>query len=190
MSDKRDRRNAEMALMNNRKDVEKAYENIRSSKMYPFLPSLSTFRKLPVVAMLQSAETPSSIGTVFDSLIKDKMVKDLLASQLKKWVDSAKSDLGVILGFPKNWKNASKNILHPVERVTARFLCTRCQRLDVKYRSDQSLDFAGVCLHECSVGNPKHARSRTGKKATWESKNFVKDDKVCWPCRYPTCGVE
>ncbi|KAH9478544.1 putative mannosyl-oligosaccharide alpha-1,2-mannosidase 1B [Psilocybe cubensis] len=178
LTEKRDRRNGEVALMNGRKDVEKAYQHLRSSKEYPYLPSLATFRKLPVVAMLQSAETPSSTGTVFDSLTKDKTVKDLLISQLKKWVDSAKSDFGVILGFPKNWKTASKNILHPVERVTARFLCTRCPRLDTKYRPDESLDFAGACLHECFVGNAKHARLRTGKKSVWDSKNFVKDDKA------------
>lgn len=180
LNDKRERRNGEIALMTNRKDVEKAYEHLRSSKAYPYLPSLNTFRKIPVVDMLQSAESPSPVGTVFDTLTKDKMMKDLLASQLKKWAESARSELGMILGFPKNWKNASKNILHPVERVTARFLCTRCKRVDVKYRADESLDFAGVCLHECAVGNLKSNRTRKGKKAIWESKIFVKDEKVCW----------
>lgn len=145
------------------------------------MPSLSTFRQLPVIAMLQSAESSAS-ASVAQTLSSNEVMQKLLDTQLKKWTEKAMQDLGYTLGFPKNWKNASKNILHPVERVTARFLCKKCQRVDVKYRDDESLDFAGACLHECGIGNAKKGRAQRGRRNVWESSKFVKDDKVSHLC--------
>ncbi|KAF8960360.1 hypothetical protein BDZ97DRAFT_1834304 [Flammula alnicola] len=177
-SEKSERRNTEISLMHNRKDVEDVYNRLRSMKTHPYLPSLSTFRQLPVISMLQTTERAASTTSVSDTLQNNPVMKDLLSTQLKKWTDKAKIDLGIALGFPKNWKNANKNILHPVERVTARFLCMQCQRIDAKYRDDESLDFAGACRHECGVGNQKKGRIRKGKKAAWDATNFVKDEKA------------
>ncbi|KAF8882535.1 hypothetical protein CPB84DRAFT_219711 [Gymnopilus junonius] len=178
LADKRERRSAEISLMKNRGEVETVYNRLRSTKAYPYMPSLPTFRKLPVIEMLQSAERGKTVVSVSETLQNDKVMKELLASQLKKWVDKAKVDLGLVLGFPQNWKNASKNILHPVERVTGRFFCKRCGCVEQKYRMDGCMDFAGACLHECVVGNKEKGRLRTGKKVIWDAANFVKDEKV------------
>ncbi|KAF5311117.1 hypothetical protein D9619_007983 [Psilocybe cf. subviscida] len=172
-----ERRKTERTLMTNRKDVETLYRQLRSKGGSKFMPSLSTFRQLPVIAMLQSAESSAS-ASVAQTLSSNEVMQKLLDTQLKKWTEKAMQDLGYTLGFPKNWKNASKNILHPVERVTARFLCKKCQRVDVKYRDDESLDFAGACLHECGIGNTKKGRVHRGRRNVWESSKFVKDDKA------------
>lgn len=58
-------------------------------------------------------------------------------------------------------------VLHPAERVTARFLCVTCGNKAV------SLDFAGVCKHECQK------MSRGALKAPWTAERFVADTKVC-----------
>lgn len=179
LAERRQRRSNEISLMKNREDVETAYNRLRSTKAYPYMPSLPTFRKLPLIEMLQSEERPTTVVSVADTLQNDKVMKELLSSQLKRWVDKAKDDLGVALGFPKSWKNASKNILHPVERVTGRFLCKKCGCVEPKYRTDGCMDFAGACLHECVVGNKEKGRLRMGKKAVWDATNFVKDEKVC-----------
>jgi len=65
-----------------------------------------------------------------------------------------------------------------VERLTGRFVCTRCQRVDVKYRNDGCLDFAGACRHECGVGNEKKGRIRKGKKWKWDPSMFARDEKA------------
>jgi len=174
LQEKIGRRNTEITLMRNRKDVEKYYHALRSAKRYPFLPSLATFRRLPVIEMLQS----SSAENIADTLHKDRMIQELVKSQVEKWSNKAKAELAVTLGFPKNWKNANKNVVHPVERVTARFICKKCKRLDDKHRTDGCLDFAGACLHECGIGNEKRGRVAKGKKAIWNADNFVRDDKV------------
>lgn len=178
LDEKRDRRHGEITLMNNRKEVEKTYNTLRSSREYPYLPSLHTFRKLSVVAMLQSSVS-SDTGNISETFKNDKRMKDLLHSQLKTWTDKAKNDLGALLGFPKNWKNASKKVFHPAERLSARYLCTQCERFNEKYRVDECFDFAGACSHECGEGIGKKApKAKKGKKAVWKSENFVKDEKV------------
>jgi len=177
-SERRGRRSAEISLMENRAGVESLYKRLRTEGKYPYLPSLSAFRDLPVISMIQTTERTKVTSSVADVLQTNPVMADLLKNQLTKWGEKAKQDLGAVLGFPKDWKNASKNVLHPVERVTGRFICTRCKRVDVKYRNDGCLDFAGACRHECGVGNEKKGRIRKGKKGKWESSIFVKDEKV------------
>jgi len=177
-NERRGRRDAEISLMENRAGVESLYKRLRTEGNYPYLPSLSAFRELPVISMIQTTERTKVTKSVADVLQTNPVMADLLKSQLTKWTEKAKQDLGVVLGFPKNWKNASKNILHPVERVTGRFVCTRCERVDVRYRNDGCLDFAGACRHECGVGDEKKGRVAKGKKWKWDSSIFVKDEKV------------
>ncbi|KAF9568625.1 hypothetical protein CPC08DRAFT_702225 [Agrocybe pediades] len=183
--DKKSRRTSEINLMQNREDIKTYYHALRSNKYkYPILPSLDTFRRLPVISMLQSpdlnlssSETPAA--SVADSLRDDKVIINLVETQLKKWVDNAKAELAVVLGVPKNWKSANKNVLHPVERITARFLCTRCKRMDHKYRPDEGLDFAGACLHECGEreGKKKGRKVKMGN-LVWDPRSFVRDEKA------------
>ncbi|KAF9533430.1 hypothetical protein CPB83DRAFT_845249 [Crepidotus variabilis] len=178
LEEKRGRSHAETSLMENRKDVETLYNRLRSQKDHKFFPSLPTFRQLPVIALLQSGEHDGPRGKtpVANTLQNNPMMKDFLNKQLAQWVAKAKQDLGVTLGFPSNWKSANKNILHPVERMTARFLCTKCDRVDAKYKGDGCLDFAGACKHVCFIGSTR--KQRTDKKAAWDPKIFMKDTKA------------
>jgi len=178
MGEKRERRNAEISLMENRAGVEALYNRLRTGGSNPYLPSLSAFRNLPVITMIQTTERTKVTKSIADVLQNNPIMADLLKTQLTKWTEKAKQDLGVVLGFPQNWKSANKNILHPVERLTGRFVCTRCERVDVKYRNDGCLDFAGACRHECGVGNEKKGRIRKGKKWKWDPSMFARDEKV------------
>lgn len=176
LSERRDRHAADVALLKNRSDIEKYYNSVRSSKVHPILPSLPTFHHLPIISLLQSAPTTQGI-TITQTLTSNPMMRGLLSDQLKQWVETAKDDFGVLLGFPKKWKSASKNVLHPVERATARFQCIRC---GVKAKrgsrtDDGCLDFEAACRHVCSVGRGKILK---GKKGQWDVSNFAKDEKV------------
>lgn len=106
-----------------------------------------------------------------ESFDPDSWITKFLKSELGGWKEKAKMELGAVLGYP-NWKTASKNILHPTERITARFLCKRCVKLPIRYRDDGCFDFAGACLHECP------AEKRKTKNLPWRADNFVKDEKA------------
>ena len=174
LSERRSRHATEVAFLKNRADVEKYYDSLRSSKVYPFLPSLPSFRLLPIINLLQSASTTGGI-TIAQTLQSNSLMHNLLSDQLKQWAEKAKDDFAVLLGFQKGWKNASKNVLHPVERVTARFQCIQCG-VKAKDRTDDGcLNFAAACKHVCHVGR---GRPIKGKKVKWDVKNFVKDEKV------------
>lgn len=177
LSERRSRHSADVAFLKNRSEIEKHYNKIQSSKVYPFLPSLPTFCQLPIINLLQSA--PTAVGVSIDqTLASDSLMRGLLSDQLKQWVETAKDDFAVLLGFPKKWNTASKNVVHPVERVTARFLCIRCgtKAKDRGSRTNGgSLDFAAACRHVCSTGE---GRAVKGKKGKWGANKFVKDEKV------------
>lgn len=177
--EKRTRRKMEISFMKNREDVEELHSLLRSKMTYKFLPSLPTFRQLPVIKLVQSGEyIGRRAREICYTLRENQVMRKLLDQEITRWVEGAKQDLAVVLGFPRLWKTASSRILHPVERLTARFLCTKCSHLENRYETDGCLDFAGACLHVCVGKNGKNDRSRKCKKAAWNPTNFVKDEKV------------
>ncbi|KAF8814728.1 hypothetical protein BYT27DRAFT_7205692 [Phlegmacium glaucopus] len=176
LSERRTRHAAEVAYLKNRSDTERLYNSLRSSKAYPFLPSLPTFRQLPIISLLHSAPITEGI-TITQTLTSNSLMRSLLSDQLKQWAEAAKDDFAVLLGFPKKWKNANKNVLHPVERAMARFQCIRCgskAKDRGKKTNDGCLDFAAACQHVCSVGG----KAMKGKNGKWDVGNFVKDEKA------------
>jgi hypothetical protein len=177
VSENRKRRGHEAAYKQNRRDVEQHYNRLRSQKLVDILPPISVFRELPIMAMLQAspttAETSKVPRAVLSALQKTPFVQNQLDVQLKKWLENAKTQLSAILGHP-NWKSASKVVLHPCDRVTARFLCKNCPRLPLKNQLDGCLDLAGACAHEC-VGMSKAQKRH---KKAWDLNKFVKDEKV------------
>jgi len=174
---KHERRRKEISLMENRKDVGHLYNSLRSKKAYESLPSLPTFRQLPVVSVLQAGRHQGKQEKrIMNTLQGNALMENLLDQQIHQWAEAAKRDLAVVLGCPKDWKTVSKLDLHPVERVTAWFLCVKCKSVEKKYRMDGCLDFAGACAHIC---RNKNGRNDKGKKAIWNPTKFVKDDKVC-----------
>ena len=175
ITENRIRRDREAAYMQKRRDIERHYNRLRSQKPPSILPPLAAFRELPTIIMLQTSATPedSQDSEVYHALVKDQKTRTRLESELKQWEKSARMQLGAILGYP-HWTTSSDVVLHPCDRVTAWFRCTRCARLPRRHMNEECLDFAGACAHEC-VDLSK--AQRRGSKA-WDVGQFVKDDKA------------
>lgn len=139
------------------------------------VPAVSAFLKLPVLDLLQSPGSLPDGASVSKTLKKDALVTCIIEDQVAQWTDKARQDFGVMLGYPAEWKSANKNLVHPAERLSARYLCKKCKYLPTKYRDDECLDFAGACAHQCVIGNKK---AKKNKQAKWNASNFKKDDKV------------
>jgi hypothetical protein len=174
VAERRKRQAQEKLYRQNREEVAQHYNRLRSKQPPPTLPTLPTFRRMPIVAMLQSADSvdkkaPSSPET---TLKTTPWVQERLDAELKAWVEQAKQSLGAVLGH-LNWKTASTVTIHPVDRITARFRCGYCTRLAPRYGNDECLDFAGACSHECRT-----LRRQKQRDETWNARRFVKDDKV------------
>lgn len=167
--EKRQRREYEESYREFRASVKLLYEQLRSQQVLTAMPPLSAFSKLPVFNVLQGVVSvaPRDAAKVFKQI---PLINELLLGELKKWIEQAKTLLGAPLGFP-NWKTASKNTLHPVERLTGRFQCQRCHQVPIRYQTDECLDFAGACAHECATPSKKRLKG-------WDAGCFVKDEKV------------
>ena len=175
MQEHRQNRQNEASYRQRRDDVEQYYNRLRSAGTV--VPSLSEFRKLPVMKTVQgsvSGPRPNSRGLALD-LKKSGLVAELVIADLKKWMEPAREKLSELLGFPK-WKSASKTKLHPLDRITARFRCQRCGKVSKRYETEGCLDFPGACAHEC----PNHDK-KVQKPVDWDVDLFVKDDKVRGP---------
>ncbi|KAF9467827.1 hypothetical protein BDZ94DRAFT_1247828 [Collybia nuda] len=170
VAEKRKRQAKEATYRENRSGVAQHYNRLRSKKPPLKLPTLPTFRKLPIVAMVQSSEA-TSLGAAA-TLKGSSWVSERLDIELKNWLDQAKGTLGTVLGY-LDWSTASTKILHPVDRITARFLCEYCGRLPLRYRDDECLDFAGACSHECRTSKRQRQRDEA-----WDARRFVSDKKA------------
>ncbi|KAF9051539.1 hypothetical protein BJ165DRAFT_1449516 [Panaeolus papilionaceus] len=203
-AEKRARRANEATGMRNRADIEALYNTLRSKPTNHIFPPLSVFRKLPVVGLLQSTHPPEATkpSTPWYLLQKDakkphgekellkaldgnKMISKMIDTQVKDWINQARDDLAVVLGFPKGWKSASSLVVHPVDRLTARWICIKCAPLNGegyanKWRIDESLDFEGVCKHECGKDglNVQGRKAKNNQKIEWKASNFQRDEKV------------
>ena len=89
------------------------------------IPNANEFRKLSVVKIYEKP------GVGEKRNLRDPFVASILAENLDQWRDAARAALAAVLGFP-GWKNLSKRKLHPVDRLTARFRCQRCDKVAVE----------------------------------------------------------
>jgi hypothetical protein len=85
-------------------------------------------------------------------------------------------------------------IVHPVDRINARWICIKCNKVDSKYEEERCLvrrfslsvevsggaehalscqTFAGVCAHECPTDSAKKKARRT-----WQATQFTSAPKV------------
>lgn len=168
MRDSRARREAEAAYREARLQVEKEYSRIKSAKTFAVMPSLATFRELPILKRLQTPKTKADVAKT----LQTDTIQTLLRQDLEEWRDEAKEQLAVILGHP-NWKHANTHLLHPVESPLGRFKC-RCGNLEDKYVEAGCFDFAGACAHQCAQ---QQIGTKKGRKI-WTSEIFTKDTKV------------
>lgn len=167
------RRQREAAYKKRREDVAAHYTRLKSAPSpVEVLPSLLDFRGLSVIKVLQGQPSDKETG-IADELKDNKLVHDLLVDNLSQWREVARSTLAGILGFP-GWKTASKTKLHPVDRLTARFICKSCSS---RGKGGEALTFAEVCGHRC-VGLNKRKQART----TWNATLFEPDAKVLMVC--------
>ncbi|KAI0760220.1 hypothetical protein C8Q74DRAFT_1451228 [Fomes fomentarius] len=118
------------------------------------LPTLSEFRKLPVVKIFEAA--PSGAG-----------------AEKRSMRDPARTALAGVLGFP-GWKNLSRRKLHPVDRLTARFRCQRCDKVGRgRNVDDGGMDFAAACEHVCP-----HVPKKRSSSERWSAERFAVDQRA------------
>lgn len=152
--------------------IENHYNRLRSleGNAKKILPNLDTFKTFPIISSLQTAS--SSVDTDMDAQLKSNgLVLKVLNDQIEQWVKDAKAQMCCLLGSP-GWKTSDLKGLHLVQRVDARFVCLRCERMrkDAFIRKKRSLDFTDACGHSCpSLGSGN---------ADWNANWFMADDKV------------
>jgi hypothetical protein len=184
--EKKERRQKAHAQQMRRTDITRHYDRIVEGKNYPVIPILAEFRELPIIKALQDRDdalpiilsnttNSSSANTrVLESELKrSELIGGMVDSDLKNWVQTALVAFDLMLGQPK-WKSASTKVLHPAERVTARFICAVCSN-PPKTRTAfaESLDFREACAHECVRYSRKAVANRK-----WRTDQFVPDQKV------------
>ncbi|KAJ3905299.1 hypothetical protein F5879DRAFT_752754 [Lentinula edodes] len=161
----RSRRAHEAGYSTCRRAVEKHYNRLRALKQETPLPSLPSFRGLPTIRQIQQSVGQSEKEV--DTSLQSQAIQTLVHSEIAKFHLEAKNSLAAILGF-QNWKSPSSRKLHPVDRLTARFQCRTCHRVEAKYKDFGSLDYAGAIMHSCSVTLDKSIPQRPFKAARFE----------------------
>ncbi|THV01980.1 hypothetical protein K435DRAFT_749946 [Dendrothele bispora CBS 962.96] len=168
----RRRREYENTYRQSRELIEKHYNRLRAGKQELPLPSLETFREIPIMRQLQTFPPAGSSEADFDKELKSNHVASKLKTQLNEWREKAKNELGRTLGY-EDWKSPSNTKLHPADRVTARWVCKRCHRVSMRYKEDECLDFPGVCIHQCSAPMGKKI-----DQIPFKAGRFIKDEKA------------
>ncbi|EIN08421.1 hypothetical protein PUNSTDRAFT_144020 [Punctularia strigosozonata HHB-11173 SS5] len=166
ISERRERQKAEELRRKRRNEIAKFHQRIQSQGERN-MPSLSEFRKLPAVSALQGNPSINLKAT----LKQDDDPIAAVMGDIQKWRDALRATLAARLGYPE-YQSTSQNVLHPVDRVTARFVCTVCRTTSRKYDADGCLDFAGVCGHECRGLDEKK------RKHQWNADNFIPQRQV------------
>jgi hypothetical protein len=183
--EKKERRQKAHAQQMRRTDITHHYDRIVEGKNYPVIPILAEFRELPIIKALQDRDdamptlsnttNSSSANTrVLESELKrSELIGGMIDSDLKNWVQTALVAFDSMLGQPK-WKSASTRVLHPAERVTARFIGAVCSSPPKTCTTfSESLDFREACAHECV----RYSRKAVAKRK-WRADQFVPDQKV------------
>ena len=121
------RREREHALQDRLEEVKSTWTSIKAGSSAeespaPAMPHVQEFRQLPVVKIYEKP------GAGTSKSLDDPFVTSVLAENLDQWRNSARAALAAVLGFP-GWKAMSKKKLHPVDRLTARLRCQRCDRV-------------------------------------------------------------
>lgn len=168
-----------------RADIAGHYDRLIERKSRSIFPPLKQFRALPIIRALQDREDaspfpshgassgPAKIPRVLKSELKrSQLIGGMIESDLDRWADTALRAFDAILGQP-NWRRASTKLLHPCERVVARFICNPCHSTRKGHAAPESLDFRGACAHQCAGHQRKAAAKRT-----WSANQFVPDQKV------------
>jgi hypothetical protein len=134
------------------------------SSRFKVLPTLSEFKKLPVIELLLSRPT-----TVTASDLQTDPMTTLLSDDLDKWRKEVQDAFAKKLGY-LNWKTPSSLKLHPVYQLSALFTCTGCANRGLR---EQVLTFTNACSHVCPA-----ISKRKGTKEVWKIDQFAPQDRV------------
>jgi hypothetical protein len=180
----RERKKAEAHIRRKQEIVAEYYHRARLASPGSLMPSLRTFRQMPMVSSLEKYQgTPEQLQAELKK--SDTVTSRLVQDMLEEWRKNTRRELAVKLNV-KPGKNKDA-LLHPAERLNARFCCTRCGHVSKSFQEDDCLvclhmsfvdlviygfqTLAGVCLHECH----KHKGNQTYK---WHTRYFVPAEKV------------
>ena len=170
MGDRAKRRKLQENNLCKQNAVKEVYKTLHHKHGDKGVPHLLDFRRFPTTQLVQN--TP---GNVTSTDLHREPLLSMLEQDLERWRENARESLGAILGFP-GWKDASKHKLHPVNRLTARFICKSCGKKEGREAAWDSvgLDFKEACQHRCV--NPSRKQK---DKVIFTPDNFEPDPKVC-----------
>jgi hypothetical protein len=127
-----------------------------------------------MVQRIQYKPANAPTPTIAKELRQSKLIVSLIEEELVRWREDAKAALAAVIGV-KSWKSASTKKLHPVDRLTARFRCKRCDAGGHSRGWDApSFDFSMACKHRCKAENGGWI------KGPWCAENFTLDVKVSY----------
>jgi len=146
-------------------NIEQCYDRLKGeSSRFKVLPTLSEFKKLPVIELLLSRPT-----TVTASDLQTDPMTTLLSDDLDKWRKEVQDAFAKKLGY-LNWKTPSSLKLHPVYQLSALFTCTGCANRGLR---EQVLTFTNACSHVCPA-----ISKRKGTKEVWKIDQFAPQDRA------------
>ena len=146
------------------REVEQLYRELDHTKFDCF-PSLPQFRKLPTLRVFQ--ESTLDVESV---KWRNEFVETLVKNDVREWATKTVQAFSEHLGYLE-WPS-TKDLVHPVHRLSTRFICNRCSKSGPKATRNKSLSFRDAAHHTCLI-------SEKGNKDQWSPKNFVVDAKVC-----------
>lgn len=176
--DTRVRRAIENTAQKNRDDIRSYWDMLKTTRKGP-LPSYPEFRRLPMVNTLVWKNTTEALAldgkkeTVSAELREDEVTRNHIQQNIDVWLHDKRKKLAQKLGDPYPSLPVPSGFVHPVERTTAWFQCTKCNRVSKSLEGVTALSFANVCAHQC-IGLPKKERLQ----GTWDVDWFEPDQKV------------
>lgn len=188
VAEKRERERQESLRKSNLVALTAQYQKFRSQEPAMVLPPFSTFLRLPMITSFlnftedkrkksvstSNAQDDTSCVRTLCDLLKQPEVQIVLRSELSKWEASVRQRFAERLGLPR-WVSASATVLHPLDRLTARFRCKKCDSVSNCYKMDSCLDFVGVCRHVCKTAD-ENDDSEMGD--SWDASRFDRDERV------------
>ncbi len=184
LAQQRERKRLESLPRNNLAVLAALYQRFRSEEPAMILPPFPMFLRLPTIegSLLnfdsykvedQSKERVAPVRTLRD-LLKKPEIQIVIKAELSKWEVNARQSFADALGFPR-WVSASATVLHPLDRLTARFRCKNCHTVSNHYKMDSCLAFVGVCRHECKTSDGNDENEKSG---SWDPSRFERDQRV------------
>lgn len=187
LAQQRERKRFESLRKENLAALAALYQRFRSEEPAMILPPFPMFLRLPTVegSLLnfdsykvedhprKRKERVARVRSLRDLVTKPE-IHIVVKAELSKWEVNARRSFADALGFPR-WVSANATVLHPLDRLTARFRCKICHTVSNHYKMDSCLDFVGVCRHECKTPDGKDENE---KSESWDASRFERDQKV------------